>query len=62
MKKYNKSIYNQKYIEESQKISFWERTILLLIPSHRVENEDTISHFKKFNGKFYLTDFKIKDL
>lgn len=62
MKKYNKPIYKEKYIQEALKISWWERFLLLFIPKTRVENEETISHFKMLNGKFYLVDFKIKNL
>jgi hypothetical protein len=62
MQKYNEPIYNKKYVQEALKISLWERLVLLFIPSTKVENEETISHYKKFNGKFYLVDFNIKKL
>jgi len=62
MKKYNKSIYNKQYIQKALQISLWEKIVLLFIPKIKVENEETISHFKQFNGKFYLVDFKIKNL
>jgi len=60
MKKYNKSIYNKKYVEESFKIHWWEKVCLLFVRSYRVENDESISHFKRFNGKFYVIDFKLK--
>lgn len=62
MEKYNESIYNKDTVEEAQNITLLERLLLLFIPKTRVEDEDTISHFKKLFGKFYLIDFKIKDL
>lgn len=62
MNKYNEPIYDKKYVEEAQKISLWEKIVLLFIPKTKVENEETISHYKSFNGKFYLMDFEIKNL
>lgn len=62
MNKYSKPVYNKKTVEESQKISFWEKIALLFVKKIRVENEESVSHFKKFNGKFYLLDFKLKSL
>lgn len=61
MKKFKEPIYNKEYIQEALKISLWERIILFFIPSTKVENEETISHFKSFRGKFYLVDFEIKE-
>lgn len=62
MKKYNKSIYNEKYIQEALQISWWERVILFFIPVYRVEDNESVSSYKKLNGKFYLLDFKLKNL
>ena len=60
MKKYNKPIYNKKYVQEALKISLWERIALLFVRKVKVETEEAVSHYKKFNGKFYLMDFKLK--
>lgn len=62
MKKYRESIYNNKYIQESLKISLFEKIALLFIPKIKVENEEIISHYKKFRRKFYLMDFKLKKI
>lgn len=62
MIKYNEPIFNKKYIQEAFKISLWERFLLLFVPRHRFEDEETICHFKYLGGKFYLLDFKVKGL
>lgn len=62
MNKYDKPMYNTKYIQNALKISWWERVVLLLVPAVKVENEESISHFKRLRGKFYLMDFQLKNL
>lgn len=60
MNKYNKPIYDKKYVQESFKISLWEKFCLLFVRSIKFENEESVSHYKRFNGKFYVIDFKLK--
>jgi hypothetical protein len=62
MNKYNEPIYKRVDVQQELKISLWERVLLFFIPAVKVENEEIISHFKKLGGKFYLVDFKLKDI
>ena len=62
MIKYNKPIYDKKYVEEALKIRLWEKFLLLFIPCRKVEDEELISYYKKAFGKFYCIGYKLKKL
>lgn len=62
MKKYNESVFDKKEVQEVLKIKLWEKVLLWFIPAVKVENEETISYYKKMGGKFYLISFSLKNL
>lgn len=62
MNKYNELIYDKKYVQNALDIKWWELVLLLFVPAVKVENEESVSHYKKMFGKYYFTDFKLKNL